>query len=191
MIAAPGIGEAAQELIDLLLGGDVDAARRVVEQDDARLGHQPFGDDDLLLVAARQRAGRDVGSAGADREELDHVADELRLAGAIDHAAARDALERGEGEVVAKRHRQHQPFRLAVLGNEGHADRRRLRRVRARGRDRRAGDPNFARYAAQHAKQRKQKLALALPVEPAEPDHFARVRMEGNVAQAIRPIQRL
>ena len=31
-----GIGELAQQLIDLLLGADVDAAGRVVEQDDAR-----------------------------------------------------------------------------------------------------------------------------------------------------------
>ena len=30
------------------------------------------------------------------------------------------------------------------------------------------------------AEQRKQKLALALPVEPAEPDHFARMGMEAK-----------
>ncbi len=34
---------------------------------------------------------RDVSSAGADGEKLDHVADELRLAAVIDHAAARNA----------------------------------------------------------------------------------------------------
>ncbi len=33
------------------------------------------------------------------------------------------AIERGEGKVVAERHRQHQPFRLAVLRDERHADR--------------------------------------------------------------------
>ena len=32
-----GVGELAQQLVDLLLGADVDAARRIVEQDDARL----------------------------------------------------------------------------------------------------------------------------------------------------------
>ena len=31
------VGELAQQLVDLLLGADVDAARRIVEQDDARL----------------------------------------------------------------------------------------------------------------------------------------------------------
>ena len=32
--------------------------------------------------------GRNVGSAGADCEKIDHVADELHLSGVIDHAAA-------------------------------------------------------------------------------------------------------
>ena len=59
------IGELAQELVHLLLGADVDAARRIVEEDDARAAHQPFGDDDLLLVAAGERADRHVGAAGA------------------------------------------------------------------------------------------------------------------------------
>ena len=40
----------------------------------------------------------------------------------VDDAAMRDAVERGEGEVVAHRHRQHQAFGLAVLGDERHAD---------------------------------------------------------------------
>ena len=34
--AVPCVGELAQQPVDLLLGADVDAARRVVEQDDAR-----------------------------------------------------------------------------------------------------------------------------------------------------------
>src|SRR5574337_1456551 len=42
----------AHEAIELLLRPNVDAARRVVEQNDARLGHQPLGDDDFLLVSA-------------------------------------------------------------------------------------------------------------------------------------------
>ena len=43
-------------LVDRELGADVDAARRLVEEQDARLAEQPFADDDLLLVAAREQA---------------------------------------------------------------------------------------------------------------------------------------
>ena len=45
-------------LVDLELGADVDALGRLVEQQHARLGRQPLGDDDLLLVAAAERVGR-------------------------------------------------------------------------------------------------------------------------------------
>ena len=51
-------GEVAHQLEDLALGADVDAARRVVEQEDARLGEQHLAEDHLLLVAAREGAGR-------------------------------------------------------------------------------------------------------------------------------------
>ena len=68
------IGELAHEPVELLLGADVDAARRIVEQDDARFGHQPFGDHDLLLISARQ--GRNGVGLRAD---LDLKALDVRL----------------------------------------------------------------------------------------------------------------
>ena len=52
----PGVGQLAHQRVELLLGADVDAAGRVVEQDQPRPGHQPLADHHLLLVAARQRA---------------------------------------------------------------------------------------------------------------------------------------
>ena len=52
-IALPCVGERAQQLVDFALGADVDAARRLVEKQDVAVAHEPFGDDDLLLVAAR------------------------------------------------------------------------------------------------------------------------------------------
>ncbi len=54
----PGGGELGDDPVDLDLGADVDAARRLVEDQDRRLRGQPLGQDDLLLVAARQRRRR-------------------------------------------------------------------------------------------------------------------------------------
>ena len=51
-------GEVAHQLEDLALGADVDAAGRVVEQEDPRLGQEHLAEDHLLLVAAGERAGR-------------------------------------------------------------------------------------------------------------------------------------
>ena len=49
-------GEAVELLVDLALGADVDAARRLVEQQQARLERQPLAEGHLLLVAAGEIA---------------------------------------------------------------------------------------------------------------------------------------
>ena len=82
-------GEVAHQLEDLALGADVDAARRVVEQQDARLGEQHLAEDHLLLVAARQRAGRLLRARRLDAQEVDHLLDQRRLARPVEQPAAR------------------------------------------------------------------------------------------------------
>ena len=51
--------------MDLRLGGDVDALRRLIEQQHADSAREPFRQDDLLLVAAGERGDAQV-RAGAD-----------------------------------------------------------------------------------------------------------------------------
>ena len=46
--------EVVQQLVDLVLRADVDAARRLVEDQDLAVPREPLRDDDLLLVAAGQ-----------------------------------------------------------------------------------------------------------------------------------------
>ena len=59
---AAGGGEAVGEGVpDLALGADVDAAGRLVEDEEAGGGHQPLADHDLLLVAAGERLDRLAG----------------------------------------------------------------------------------------------------------------------------------
>ena len=47
-------GHVAHQFIDILLGANIDAARRMIEDQDAHARDAPFGQNDLLLVAARQ-----------------------------------------------------------------------------------------------------------------------------------------
>ena len=63
-VAAAGV--LAHEPVDLALRADVDAAGRLLEDEHARALHDRRRDGDLLLVAARQRADRQV-----DRGRLD------------------------------------------------------------------------------------------------------------------------
>ena len=61
----------ADQAVDLALGADIDAAGRVVEEEDLRRDLQPLADDDLLLVAARELVGERPGRARLDLEVVD------------------------------------------------------------------------------------------------------------------------
>src|SRR5262245_59612829 len=67
--AAPAGDAIANELVDLHLGGDVDPLRRFVEQQHDDAPRQPFRQDHLLLIAAGERAGRQLRPARTDVEE--------------------------------------------------------------------------------------------------------------------------
>ena len=62
----PVLGETRHQGVNFRLGADIDAARRLVHDEDARLGGEPFGEDDFLLIAARQLPRRLVGTACPD-----------------------------------------------------------------------------------------------------------------------------
>ena len=54
--AVPAVGELAQQLVHVGLGLDVDADGGLVDDQDLDAGGEPFGDADLLLVAAGEIA---------------------------------------------------------------------------------------------------------------------------------------
>ena len=86
--AVPSRGEAADDLVDLGLGADVDAVRRLVEEQHLGPGEERAGEERLLLVAARERGDRlaDVGHADAERAREPVRRPSLRLA--VDEAGA-------------------------------------------------------------------------------------------------------
>ena len=63
-----------QQVIDLRLGADVDADRRLLQDEQLDLRLHPAGDDDLLLIAAAERGDRLLGVLGLDREALERRA---------------------------------------------------------------------------------------------------------------------
>ncbi len=76
-MAQPPSASSAPDLRDLGSRADIDAARRVDEQQDAHARGQPARDLHLLLVAAAQRADQDIDIGGLDlqpREQVDDLA---------------------------------------------------------------------------------------------------------------------
>ena len=86
--ARPSRGERGDEAVDLLLGADVDAARRLVDDDDARLDQHHLGEQELLLVAAGELARQQIAAPGADVEILDRLVERLLLGGPVDERSA-------------------------------------------------------------------------------------------------------
>src|SRR5581483_4651270 len=96
-------GELVDDLVDLVFGANVDAAGRLVQDDDARLAQKPLGDDDLLLIAAGELLGeRAVDVAGVDLDGAARLTDVLGEAFAVDdlRRPAAVALQRRKGDVV-------------------------------------------------------------------------------------------
>ena len=84
----PFRGQRAEQRVQVVLRADVDAARGVVEQQDARAVGQPARDDHLLLVAARE--GRDRVLRGAE-----HDAEAVDVGGEATCATTASAASRG------------------------------------------------------------------------------------------------
>ena len=89
-------GEFGDDFVDGRASADIDAARRLVENDDLGLAQDALGDDHFLLVAARQRSDRLVGLA-LDEEACNAALGERPCPRAGDPAGRRDA------QIVAER----------------------------------------------------------------------------------------
>ena len=74
--AAAARGEITQQRVDLRFGRDVDALRRLVEQQHFDAARQPFGENDLLLIAAGQRRDFQLRPARANVEKVHQFGNE-------------------------------------------------------------------------------------------------------------------
>ena len=112
-------GGRADQRVHLVLGADVDPARRVVEQEHRRLRVEPLREHDLLLVAARQRARLLVDRAAADPQPAHVLAGALaQRARAHDRPVGRQADRPDLTRVLPQRLVEHQPEPAAVAGHQ-------------------------------------------------------------------------
>ena len=104
-------GDRAHQLVDLLLGADVEAAGRMVEDQHPRLRLQPLGQHHLLLVAAGEVEAERLDAGRADPQPLDPVAWPARRSLPVSMMPCRVRLaEVGQRDVGGHRQEQHQPL---------------------------------------------------------------------------------
>ena len=110
----------AQRKVDLALGLDVDAARRIIQKQDRRLERQPFRQRDLLLVAAGQRLGRPPPVASNIEALRQTFGDCVLLRSPATLGAATG--EQWQEQIEVDRVRQKQAFLASIRRNVGDAD---------------------------------------------------------------------
>ena len=175
-------GQPADQLVDLGLGADVDAASRLVEQEHLGLDQEPAGEDALLLVAAGEAGDRNVAAGRLDRQLLDGPLHGAPLRSRVDQRAERQLGEAAERDILGHGHAVEQAQRLAVLGHHGDP-----------GLDRLVGmgeiapgalEPDRARRLKRAgAEDRFEQLGPSGAQEPRDAQHLARVDAKSDVAQ--------
>src|SRR6185437_9876269 len=115
----PPVGEFGDDLMDLRFAADIDAMRRLVENQNARLYGEPFGESDFLTVAARQ--GRDdlIDARGLYFIGPNRFLRQPPPAAAIDQAEMRERTDDRQGHIVDHGFRRDQPLTVAILRQIG------------------------------------------------------------------------
>ena len=110
--------------VDLGLGADVDAARRLVEDEQHRLPGQPARQHDLLLVAAGQLRNLFVEVGRLDRHLGGQRRDDLQRLAPVEDAEGRGLVGNAERGIVEDAAKQQQGLVLAVLRARSRCPRR-------------------------------------------------------------------
>ena len=182
-IATPSLGDPAKYPVDLGLGADVDAARRLVQDEHARVRDKAAAENDLLLIAAGQGA-KLLPEARDSRVEPRNLRARLPAdGGPLEHAGDGEALERRRYDIVGDRHGEKAARSAPVGGHEGHAAADGGERVGGR---LRAVDRNPA-LARAKAEQRLAKRILARVRQAADAKNLARTDLEADRRQAPAP----
>ena len=114
-------GEIAISFRISVLALHVEAAGRLVQQEQARLGCKPSPDDDLLLIAAAQGADRLLAAGNHDVQPSDQIVGKAFLAAAIDETARMLSNERRFGRAIDWRETESgksSAFAAPVFGDE-------------------------------------------------------------------------
>ena len=173
------VGEVAQDRVDLRLGADVDAARRLVDEEHARIDREQLRQRNLLLVAARQLRHRLVDAGAAYAEPLAHLFGQRRLPPPADHEPARHALQIERGNVLGDREVEEHAVALAVLAeiDDPLADRGEIVALANLG----AVAMDLPGAAVRKAADRLHRLGAPRADQPAEADDLARPHLEADI----------
>src|SRR5471032_410550 len=165
--------QVGQQMVDVELGADVDAAGGLVEQHHRHVAVQPARHDDFLLVAAGQFGDRLRAVAAAYAQPLDVVGANGRLGITVQPAALADAFQPRQGAVDGDRLLQQQALPFAVFGDHGDAGFDGILGCVDDGGDGSITDEDLTGVGAVGAEDQAQQLGAARTDQAGEADHQA------------------
>src|SRR5437763_13032873 len=176
-------GTARDRLVDLRPAADVDAARRLVEQQDLRVLMQQPADRHLLLIPAGQGAHR-LRRSRADAQGLDPLRGRRALPLEIEPSpTGRAGGVARRRQIVRHRHREGEALPPAVLAQVPESLGEAARGARAGHGDLPASDVDPSRGPGLEPERRAHQLAPSRAHQPGDAKHLAPAQLEAGVFQ--------
>src|ERR687890_912580 len=174
--------EIVHDRLYLRFRSHVDTAGRLVQYEHLGVHAQPAGQQDLLLVAAGELPDRLVWARSLDTEALHEFLDQLVLCLLRNQPRPCQPRQGRSDDVLPHREIGNNTLQFAVLGQEGDSGLyRRAGRSRLDVRSLNPHGPGVERFGPE---DRLGGLGSAGTEEAGEPDDFARMDVEGDLAQA-------
>ena len=174
------VGQIQNELIDLILGANVDTAGRLVQQQHLRLSQQPAADNDLLLVAAGEAADLGLlrGSLGTHGVDILLSIGPLGLL-AQENAKAFMPLQAGNNRIIPDAEYAEDTGGPALFGDQGKAIFDALAGVSVL--TDLAAQRDLALLTGPDTKNALQRLGTAGAVQSGQTQHLAPTGLEGDI----------
>ena len=180
-------GELVDQLINFVLGPDVDASGGFVEDDHLGVALEPLGENDLLLVAAGKRAGDLLGAGDLDLNLVDVSGEGQSLFTLPNEAARGEVAEIRQSEVFADRLAEDESLRLAILGQQANTLPDGVPRV-VDG-ERLAVELEAAAVGSVGPEKQSCRLRAAGSDEPGQAEHFAGPNLERHILHALAAVE--
>src|SRR6266850_6353042 len=182
------LGQRMEQLVDLALGADIDAARGLVEKQDVAVAQQPFRDHDLLLVAAGQQPHLLFDRRCLDLQLFDETLCRRPRAGRVDKPAQlQKTLHAGQHDIGFHIQPGRQSEVLAVFGKIAHPVSHSI--LGRRDRHSLAVYADLAGVDAVGAEHGARHFSTAGAHEPGEAEDFALAQRKAHVANRGAAVQ--
>lgn len=178
------IGQVEDHLVDVVLGADVHAARRFVQDQHLGVLQRHLGQYHFLLVAAGKAGHRQARAGGLDAQAGDFALDGRQLGVAVDPRGPGVVGQAGQRDVLGHAHQRHDAVALAILGHQAQAMRDRV--GRAGDAHRLARHPYLGGAAAGiGAVDRRHEFGAARAHQSGDAEDLAGAHLQGGAVDAL------